>query len=143
MSIWFKDYNIEDVVKSYGNTILDTLGIEVYELGENYIKGKMPVDERHVQPIRLLHGGASVVLTESLGSIGANLVVDPSKYFALGLEVNANHVRSVAEGAGFVYGTATPFHIGRKTQIWNIEVRNEQEKLVCVSRLTMTVMERK
>lgn len=113
------------------------VGIEITEVGSDYLCGKMPVDKRTHQPMGLLHGGASVVLAETLGSIAATLAVDTKQYYCVGLEINANHVRSVKEG--FVYGKATPLHIGRSTQVWQININNEEGRLVCTSRITMAV----
>ncbi|MBL4658645.1 MAG: hotdog fold thioesterase [Flavobacteriales bacterium] len=122
----------------HGN-ILEVLGIEVLEIGDDFVKGKMPVDHRTHQPHGILHGGASVVLAESLGSIASNLVVDSSKQYAVGLDVNANHLRPVSEG--YVYGISRPIHIGRKSHVWSIEITNEEGKMVCISRLTMAVID--
>ncbi len=121
-------------------TMLEHIGIEITELGDNYLIGKMPVDHRTVQPARILHGGASVTLAESLGSIGAYLSVDRDKYYTVGLEINANHVRPGT--SGFVYGKASPIHQGRTTQIWEIRITNEEDKLVCISRITMAVVKK-
>lgn len=115
------------------------LGIEFLELGEDYILAKMPVDHRTKQPFGLLHGGASVVLAETLGSVASVLLInDLSKQAAVGLEVNANHLRGVR--SGWVYGKVCPVHIGRKTHIWEIKITDEQEKLVCISRLTVMIV---
>jgi len=118
--------------------MLEHLGIEITELGENFISGKMPVDHRTVQPMNILHGGASVALAESLGSIGAYLTVDHTKFHCVGMEINANHLRPVS--AGYVYGTAKPVHLGSKTQVWSIEIVNDENKMVCISRITMSVI---
>lgn len=118
--------------------MLAHLGITLTEIGADYICGKMPVDERTKQPHGLLHGGASVVLAESLGSIGANYMVDQEKYVCVGLEINANHIRAVKNG--YVYGRAQVLHAGNTTQIWEIKITNEENKLVCISRLTMAVL---
>ncbi len=118
--------------------MLAHLGIEITEIGADYIVGKMPVDERTKQPFGFLHGGASVVLAESLGSIGANHFVDQEKFQCVGLEINANHIRPVQQG--FVYGTAKAIHLGKSTQIWEIKITNETQQLVCISRITMAVM---
>jgi 1,4-dihydroxy-2-naphthoyl-CoA hydrolase len=136
--IWFKDYSLSDLQKFIPNTILEHIGIEITELTENSVSGKMPVDRRTIQPAGILHGGSSVVLAESLGSIASVLVINQEKYNCVGLEINANHVRPVSKG--FVYGTATPIHIGGKTHIWEIKIVNEQQKLVCISRLTMALL---
>ena len=123
------------------NTLVEHLGIKILELGKDFLIGSMPVDSRTKQPMGLLHGGASVVLSETLGSIGSNLItsIDNSNKYAVGLEINANHVRAVKEGS--VIGTAKTLHIGKKTHIWDIKINNEQNKLVCVSRLTMSIIE--
>ena len=140
MSIWFKNYELKDIAWMSKDTILETIGIEIMEVTANSIKGKMPVDHRTKQPAGILHGGASVVLAESLGSIASNLVIDQDKYYCVGLDVNANHIRPVDKG--YVYGAAMPIHIGKKTHVWSIEIKNEANKLVCISRLTMAVVEK-
>ena len=136
--IWFKPYKKEEIGFLLKNNMLAHLGIEIVELGDNFVKGKMPVDHRTVQPMNILHGGASVALAESLGSIGAYLVVDHTKFDCVGMEINANHLRPVS--SGYVYGTAKPIHIGGKSQVWSIEITNEKGKLVCISRITMAVI---
>jgi len=143
MSIWFKkDLCMEDLsMFSSGMHMADHLGIEWVEFGDNFLKARMPVDHRTKQPFGLLHGGASCVLAETLGSVGAALVVDPEKHNCVGLEINANHVRSAREG--FVTGLASPIHIGASTQVWDIKIYDEREKLVCVSRLTVAVIPRR
>ena len=123
------------------NTMVEYLGIEITEVGKDFIKGKMPVDHRTQQPLGLLHGGANVVLAETLGSIAANEVIDIKKQYAVGLEINANHLKSARDG--YVYGTTRPIHLGRKTQVWEIRIENENGDLTCISRLTMAVMDRK
>jgi 1,4-dihydroxy-2-naphthoyl-CoA hydrolase len=130
-----------DALDSFSNnTIADHLGIEFTEIGTDYIAAKMPVDKRTHQPFGLLHGGASVVLAETLGSIASFLCLkDPKKQHAVGLEINANHIRSVKEG--FVYGKVTALHVGRSTHIWEIKITNEESKLVCVSRLTVAIVD--
>ncbi|MEQ9427072.1 MAG: hotdog fold thioesterase [Cyclobacteriaceae bacterium] len=115
------------------------IGIEVTEIGEDYIIARMPVDKRTHQPMGLLHGGASVVLAETLGSLGATFCVDQTKQYCVGLDINANHVKAVREG--FVYGKALPIHIGKKTQVWEIKITNEEGQLVCISRITMAVID--
>ncbi|MEN7550293.1 hotdog fold thioesterase [Rapidithrix thailandica] len=116
------------------------LGIEFTELGDNYLCARMPVDHRTKQPMGLLHGGASVVLAETLGSVGGNLLVAHENKYCVGVEVNANHLKSVKEG--FVMGRAEAVHIGRKIQVWEIKITNEQGQLTCISRLTLAVMNR-
>ncbi|MFY0592455.1 MAG: hotdog fold thioesterase [Roseivirga sp.] len=123
------------------NTMVEHLDIEVIEIGEDFLKAKMPVDHRTTQPMGLLHGGASVVLAETLGSIAGTLTVNNKEQHCVGLEINANHIKSAK--SGFVYGKTTPIHIGKRTQIWEITITNELEELVCVSRLTLAVIDKK
>ncbi len=118
-----------------------TLGIELTEIGENYICGRMPVDHRTHQPMGILHGGASVAFAETLGSIGGWLSLPDESQYCVGLEINANHIKSVRDG--FVYGKASPLHIGKNTQIWEIKITTEDGKLVCVSRITLAVLSHK
>lgn len=119
----------------------DHIGIEFTEIGEDYVKATMPVDSRTVQPLRMLHGGASVVLAETLGSVAATMTVDPNEKYCVGLDINANHIKSVKSGK--VEGTARPLHVGKKTQVWEIKITNEEQQLVCVSRITMAVIDKK
>ncbi|WP_460981274.1 hotdog fold thioesterase [Spirosoma fluminis] len=121
------------------DSIVKHLGIEFTEAGEGYLTGRMPVDKRTHQPFGILHGGASVVLAESLGSVASFMLLDdPTKQRAVGLEINANHIRSVK--SGWVYGRCTPIHIGRTTHIWDIRITDEDNKLVCISRLTVAII---
>lgn len=120
--------------------MVDHLGIEFLEVGDDYVKARMPVDRRTIQPFGLLHGGASVALAETLGSVAANLCVDREKKMCVGLEINANHLRPVTNG--FVYGVARPVHVGDTTQVWEIRILNEQDKLVCISRLTLANLDK-
>ncbi len=136
--LWFHPYSL-DQIHFRCQTLASQLGIEFIELGDGYLKGRMPVDERTRQPFGILHGGASVALAETLGSVAAGLVIDPSKYRAVGQEINANHVRAIAKG--FVIGTARPIHIGKRSHVWEIRIVDEQERLVCISRITMAVLE--
>ena len=123
------------------NTITKVLGIEITDFGPDYFCGKMPVDHRTVQPYGLLHGGASAVLAESLGSIAGGIKVNRDTQTVVGVEINCNHLRSARDG--WVYGKATPVKIGRKIHVWNIEIKNEDDKLVAVSRLTLAVIDKK
>ncbi len=124
------------------NSLVDTLSITFTEMTDDSLSARMPVDHRHVQPHRVLHGGASVVLAETLGSMAANLMLDNATHYAVGLDINANHLRAVPEG-GAVHATATPVHVGRSTQVWQIRIVEEgTDKLVCLSRLTMSVLAR-
>jgi len=121
--------------------MVEHLGIIITEIGEDFLKGKMAVDNRTVQPMGLLHGGASAALAETLGSLAANYVVYNQKKYCVGLDINANHVRGTK--SGWVTGVAKPLHLGSTTQVWSIEINDEKGRLVCVSRLTMAVLERK
>ena len=120
------------------NTMTEQIGIEITDFGDDFICGRMPVDHRTVQPFGLLHGGASATLAETLGSIAGGLKVDRELQTVGGVEINCNHLRSAKDG--WVYGKATPVKIGRKIQVWNIEIKNDDEKLVCVSQLTLAVV---
>ncbi len=117
------------------------LGITFTALGPDFIEGQLPVDHRTRQPMGLLHGGVSVVLAETLGSVGAWCTINPETHYCVGLDINANHIRGVKQG--FVSGKATPLHLGKTTQVWEIRITDEQGKLVCISRLTIAVLERK
>jgi 1,4-dihydroxy-2-naphthoyl-CoA hydrolase len=140
MSIWFGNPDIESSNELAQGTIHDALGIVVTEIGDNFVAATMPVDKRTVQPYGILHGGASVVLAESLGSIASHYVIDSEKYIAVGLDINANHLRPVR--SGLVTGKATPIHLGRKNHVWDIEIRSDRDKLVCKSRLTIAVIKK-
>ncbi|MEQ1624251.1 MAG: hotdog fold thioesterase [Sediminibacterium sp.] len=141
MAIWFyENIKLEDFLHLGKNTLGEQLGMEFTEIGDDYIKGTMPVDHRTKQPYGLLHGGASVALAETLGSIGSALVVDQSKFNCVGLEINANHLRSVRDG--FVTGIAKPIHIGASTHVWDIRITDQRDKLVCISRLTVAVIKK-
>ncbi|HYG39697.1 MAG TPA: hotdog fold thioesterase [Cytophagales bacterium] len=135
------EVTIEKLNQFSKGSMAEHLDIEITELGSDYIVAKMPVNHKTKQPLGLLHGGASVALAETLGSVAAFSCIDTSKQQAVGLEINANHIRSVTEG--FVYGRAEPLHIGRATQVWEIKIKNEQGKLVCVSRITVAVLDKK
>jgi 1,4-dihydroxy-2-naphthoyl-CoA hydrolase len=138
MSHIFKPTTV-DYINSLGKgTMAERIGIEVTEIGDDYLKGKMPVDERTVQTYGILHGGASAALAETLGSIAGMMTLDHEKEFCVGLEINANHIRSVR--SGYVYGTARPLHIGSKTQVWEIRIENESGQLTCISRLTLAIL---
>ena len=141
MSIWFQSYTLEGVQKRGIGTMVEHIGIVITEVGDNFLSGTMPVDHRTVQPMGFLHGGASVALAETLGSIAANLVIDPQKQYCVGLDINAHHIRSVR--LGLVKGTARPVHLGSSTQVWSIEIKSEEDQLVCISRLTMAVLNRR
>ena len=122
------------------STMVENLGIEIIDVGQNFISGKMPVDERTKQHFGLLHGGASVALAETLGSIGAGMQIDHSSQSVVGIEINANHLKSVK--SGWVFGTATAIRIGRKIQVWEIDIKDKNDNYVCKSRLTLAVIEK-
>lgn len=134
--MWKKIQTLQELQSACTSTLVESLGIEFTALGEDYIEARMPVDERTMQPMGLLHGGASAALAETLGGAGAYLSVEEGTV-CVGLEINANHVRPA--GRGWVIGRAEPLHTGRTTQVWNIVIRNEAGNLVCVSRLTVAV----
>ncbi len=137
--IWTHPLDLNEANRRAGGTALESLGIELTEIGDDFLRGRMPVDERTRQPAGVLHGGASVLLAETLASWAATFCVDTATHHCVGLEINANHVRAVREG--WVTGTARPAHLGRTTQVWQIEIVNEAGKPVCLSRVTMAVLE--
>lgn len=122
------------------HTLAEHLNIEFIEIGDDYLIARMPVDYRVHQPLGIMNGGASCVLAETVGSTAANYCVDQSKHYCVGLDINTNHIKAVRDG--YVIGTAKPYHLGKKTQVWGIEIRNESSQLVSVSRLTLSVMDR-
>jgi len=138
MSLWKQPADLDRINAWSANTMMETLGIRVTAIGDDWLQGTMPVDHRTHQPYGLLHGGASVVLAETLGSTAAMLTLDPQHELAVGLDINANHVRGVR--SGIVTGTARAQHIGRTTQVWEIRIENEEGALVCISRITMAVI---
>ena len=141
MSIWFKEPNLEEINSWSQGTILEHIGIEVTEVGDDYLEGTMPADHRTFQPYKLVHGGANIVLAETLGSIGGMLTIDPDKYICVGQEVNGNHLRGVRSGT--VRGRAKQVHGGSKSQVWEIRLYDSNDKLSCISRLTLAVVEKR
>ena len=140
--IWFnKKVSIEELFSLGKGTMGEYIGIEWVEIGADFLKAKMPVDHRTIQPYGLLHGGASVTLAETIGSVASALVVDRDQFYCVGLEINANHIRSARQG--YVIGTASPLHLGKTTHVWEIKIKDEQDKLVCVSRLTVAIIPKK
>ena len=137
MRIWKKPLSVDILTQGSLNTASAHLGIEFLEVGDDFITARVPVDERTKQPYGLLHGGVSVVLAETLGSCGAGYAA-PEGHGAVGLDINANHIRGVK--SGWVTGTARPVHIGRTTQVWQIDLRNDAGELTCVSRITMAIL---
>ncbi len=141
MRIWFTDVRLEHITNRGANTLVEHLGIQFTEVGEDYLRATMPVDNRHRQIMGVLHGGASAALAETIGSFAANMCVDQARFMCVGQELNANHLRPVP--GGVVTATTRPFHIGARSQVWHIEIHDERQRLVCVSRLTMAVVERR
>ncbi len=140
--IWYnKDLQLKDILDLGKGTMGEYIGIEWVEVGPDYLKARMPVDHRTNQPYGLLHGGASVTLAETIGSIASAMVVDHQKFYCVGLEINANHIRGIKEG--YVIGTGTALHLGKSTHVWDIKLKDESEKLICVSRLTVAIIPRK
>lgn len=140
MSIWFQNPSLDEVNRWSKDTMLEHIGIEITCIGDKYIEGTMPADKRTFQPYRLVHGGANVVLAETLGSIGGMLTLDPEEYYCVGQEVNANHLRGVREGV--IKGRAEQVYRGRKSQVWEIKLYDDRNKLSCISRLTLAVVKK-
>ncbi len=139
MSIWFKkNIKVADIAPFAVDTMAEHLGMEWTEIGDDYIKIKMPVDHRTKQPYGLLHGGASCALSETAGSVASQLVIDPNKFICVGLEINANHIRSARQG--YVTGIAKPLHLGATTHVWDVKIYDELDKLICISRLTVAIL---
>lgn len=141
MSIWKTPFDLAMLHQRQQGTMSEHLGIQIIEKGDDYLKAAMPVDSRTRQPLGILHGGASCVLAETVGSIAANFCVDLATHYCVGLDINTNHIR-IAK-SGLVVGTAKPFHLGQTTQVWGIEIKTEAGQLVSVTRLTMAVLMRK
>jgi 1,4-dihydroxy-2-naphthoyl-CoA hydrolase len=141
MPLFNSDITLESLNKMSANTMVEHLGIVFTGIGDNYIEATMPVDHRTHQPMGLLHGGASVVLAETLGSVAATCCVDPGKQYCVGLDINANHLKSIRSGV--VKGRTTPIHIGKRTQVWEIRITNEQQELLCISRITLAVIDKR
>ena len=137
MSIWKKPISVQSLNDTSANTATSHLGIELTEVGDDFVRGRVPVDERTRQPFGLLHGGVSVVLAETLGSLGA-YYASPEGHRAVGLDINANHLRAAT--SGWVTGTARPIHRGRTTHVWQIELHNEAGEMTCISRITMAIL---
>ena len=141
MSIWYnKSLKITDLGAIEPGTMAEFLGMEWTEIGDDYVKIKMPVDQRTKQPYGLLHGGASCALAETIGSVASQLVLDPNKFICVGLEINANHIRSAR--SGYVTGIAKPLHLGGTTHVWDIKIYDDSEQLICISRLTLAILKK-
>lgn len=138
----FKDNLDLDFLNNLGkNSMVDFLGIKFTKIGDDFLEATMPVNERTKQPMGLLHGGANMVLAETLGSVASTLMTDPDKQYCVGLEINANHLKSVA--SGIVRGVTQPIHVGKKTQVWEIKIFSEKDELTCISRITLAVLDKK
>ncbi len=140
MSIWLQPFTVDELNQYQQQTLVSHLGIRYTQVGDDYLQAVMPVDARTMQPAGILHGGASLALAETLGSTAANMVVDRKQKLCVGLEINANHVRAMRGGQ--VTGRARPLHLGGTTQVWEIRISNDKDQLVCVSRITMAVLDR-
>jgi 1,4-dihydroxy-2-naphthoyl-CoA hydrolase len=141
MSIFNPGVTLESLNKLSANTMVSHLGIEFTSVGDDFIEAKMPVDARTQQPLGLLHGGASVTLAETLGSVAATCCIDRDTQYCVGLDINANHIKSAK--IGYVFGTTKPIHIGKRTHVWEIRIVNEQRELICISRITMAVIDKR
>ncbi len=141
MSIWFQAPTLEALNAFCANTLLEQLGITYTEIGDNYLCAAMPVDRRTHQPLGILHGGASVALAETLASTAGFLTIDKSKFTAVGLDINANHVKMAK--SGLVIGKALPLHLGKSTQVWETKIINEQQQLISISRMTIAIIRRR
>lgn len=141
MGIFQEGITLEQLNKLSRNTMAERIGIEFTAIGNDSLEAKMPVDERTQQPFGMLHGGASVALAETMGSVAATCCVDVTKQYCVGLDINANHIRSIR--SGYVKGITTPLHIGKKTHVWEIRILNDKEELICISRITMAVLDKK
>lgn len=138
--IWYKPITIDMLNNRAQNSMSSYLGIDFIEVGDDYLVATMPIDHRTKQPMGIMHGGASCVLAETIGSMGAQFCVNTETHYCVGLDLNTNHIRSIREGE--VAGIAAPFHLGRSTQVWSIEIKNEEGQLISISRLTMAVLAR-
>lgn len=141
MGIWFTDMTRESLAQLKRGGFAERIGIRLTDIGPDYLSATLEVTSELHQPFGVLHGGVSAALAETVGSVAANLCVDPERFMCLGQELNANHLRPVVNGR--ITATAHPFHIGHSTQVWGIETRNAHERLICVSRLTMAVVARR
>jgi len=140
MAIWFKEFTPADLNKRSEYTLADFLGIQFTEVGDDFLKATMPANARTKQPLGIVHGGANVVLAETIASTGANAIIDIEQFYCVGLEINANHIRPVSDG--LITGVARAIHIGRTTQVWLIDLYNDVGKQTCVSRMTASVVKR-
>lgn len=140
MKIWKFDITLEGLNERSKGTMADYLGVEFIDIGDDYMTARMPIDHRTIQPIGIMHGGTSCVLAETVGSTAGNCCVNLNEAYCVGLDINTNHIRSIR--SGYIIGTAKPFHLGRTTQVWGIEIVNEEKKLISVNRLTLAVLKK-
>lgn len=140
MKIWQTEMSLPLLAVRGKNTMIEHLGIEFTDIGDDFLIARMPIDNRTRQPIGIMHGGGSCALAETVGSTAANCCVDPDKFYCVGLEINTNHIRSIRDG--FVYGMAKPYHLGKSTQVWSIEITNEKKQFISINRLTMMVLKK-
>jgi 1,4-dihydroxy-2-naphthoyl-CoA hydrolase len=140
MYIWKTPITLDNLQQRSKNTMVEYLDIEFIDVGDNYLKARMPVNQQTRQPLGIMHGGASCVLAETIGSSAANYCVDIAQYYCVGAHISTHHIKSVS--TGFVFGTALPIHLGRSTQVWNIDIFDEQNNLISTTRLTMAVLAR-
>ncbi|OGT31843.1 MAG: esterase [Gammaproteobacteria bacterium RIFCSPHIGHO2_12_FULL_35_23] len=141
MRLWKSPISLELIKARSKNTLVEFLNIEFIEIGDDYLTAKMLINQRAHQPMGIMHGGVSCMLAETVASFAANYVVDTTKQYCVGLEINTNHIRSVR--SGYVLATAKPFHLGRSTQVWGIEIKDKAEHLISVNRLTLAVLDKK
>jgi len=142
MNIWKKEFTVSELNMDRANTLITNLGIEFIGYGDDFLEAEMPVDERTIQPYGILHGGASVALAETLGSVASGLcLLADSELIPVGIEINANHLKSVSKGK--VVGRAIPIRLGRSMHVWNIDIKNEQGEMICVSRLTTMIIKKR
>lgn len=142
MPVWHSQkFTLDTLNEMTENTMSEWLGVTFTEIGESYLRAAMPVNEKTMQPYGILHGGASVALAETLGSVASALVIDPEKSICVGMEINANHLRSASKGQ--VHGIATPLHLGKSSHVWEIRIFDDAQKLICVSRHTVAILDRK
>lgn len=138
MRIWKKEISLSLIEERSKNTLIETLGIQFVDIGDDFLVARMPVDHRTKQPVGIMHGGASCALAETVGSTAANFCVDMDHFYCVGLDINTNHIRAIREG--YVTATAKPYHIGKTTHVWSIEIVNEKNQLISINRLTMAVL---
>lgn len=141
MAIWVTTPSVERIAEMHRNTLAERIGIQVTGFGDDFLRATMPADARTFQPMGIVHGGANVALAETVASVAAGHCIDLARYSCVGQEINANHLRSIS--SGLLTATTRPFHIGRRSQVWGIEIVDDAGQLTCISRITMAVVERR